>query len=286
MCKPRPTAAPVVWTASDDPDDLTPVCSTEEMNQLAELRVRALEALGLEALPEDGSRALFAQESLLRYVRARPTIAASVKMLLNSIEWRREYDIERNLREWQEDRSEEAEWLRSNWPCGVHGVDKRGCPVYYARYGRLDFDAVVKRVGFERVLRCALSEQRQIEEGLLAASRAAGKHLVQVVCVADFEGLAWSRAARSVKHFRALSRVLDDHFPERLHVGFVARAPRIFSGIYAMASPFLAADTKAKVRVCGASADNVKALSEFVAVDNIPTFMGGQLTCGNLASIA
>ena len=75
--------------------------------------------------------------------------------------------------------------------------------------------------------------------------------------------------------FKRLQAVLDNHFPERLHVGFVARAPRLFSGIYKLVEPFLAADTRAKAKICGKSDDHTAALSLLVPRANIPSFLGG-----------
>lgn len=200
-------------------------------------------------------------------------------MLLATLAWRREFDLERRLREWRADTSPEAERLRASWPCGVHGVDRRGVPVYYARYGHIDLGALVRDAGFERVQAIALAEQQQLEQGLLVAARATGVHPVTFTAVADFDGLQWRRAMRSVRPFLALQKTLDDHFPERLHVGFVARAPRLFSAVFKAVEPFLSADTKAKVRVFGQSADHVAALSELVEREQIPAFMGGGSEC-------
>ena len=74
-----------------------------------------------------------------------------------------------------------------------------------------------------------------------------------------------------------LSRVLDDYFPERLHVAFATRAPWIFTAIWKLVAPFLAADTKAKVRILGKADDHLTALQEFIDFDQIPDFLGGGL---------
>lgn len=262
-----------------DVEEVPPECTPAELAKIEELRAAVLRELEPELEPDECLAALLTAESLLRYSRARSTVAASAKMLLASHAWRRDFDLERRLREWREDTSPEAERLRAAWPCGVHGVDRRGVPVYYARYGLIDLAALVRDAGFDRVLCLALSEQQQLGAGLLAAARARGAHPVQVVCVADFEGMSWRRAMRSVKPFLALQRVLDDHFPERLAVGFVARAPRLFSGVYKAAEPFLAKDTRAKVRICGPADDHVRALAELVPRESIPRFLGGEAEC-------
>ena len=46
----------------------------------------------------------------------------------------------------------------------------------------------------------------------------------------------------------SILQVLDDNFPERLHIAYVVRAPWIFHAVYKAVSPMLAADTKSKVR--------------------------------------
>ena len=56
-------------------------------------------------------------------------------------------------------------------------------------------------------------------------------------------------------------------------------AAMIFSAVYKLVSPFLAADTKAKVCVCSKNEDTVKALSKFIDPSQIPEFLGGQSKC-------
>ena len=91
-------------------------------------------------------------------------------------------------------------------------------------------------------------------------------------------GLQWRAAMRAVPHIKKFSRVMDDNFPEKLHVAYVVNAPRIFSAIFKMLSPFLAADTKAKVRVFGKADDHLRGkggLLELVDLDQIPQWLGG-----------
>ena len=259
-------------------EDYEPVCTADEARKIDELRASVLERLGRDQA-EPIAAPLFTRESLLRFARARPNIAASAKMLIESIKWRKEFDLDAKLRAWESDHSPEAERLRAAWLCKVHGTDNRGCPVYYAAYGKMDMAALVKDAGMDRLIAISLADQREIEQGLLRAARASGRHPVQVVCVADFDGMQWGRASRAVKPFLAMQKLLDHHFPERLHVGVVCRAPRIFSAIYKMASPFLAADTKEKVRLCGRSDDHTKVLRSLIPDENIPQLLGGSSTC-------
>ena len=197
----------------DKAPDLTPVATETELAACEVLREAAYAALtdnGTKPLHKTAAP-LFTRESICRYLRARrstsKSVGASVAMMVASAKWRQEYDLEAKLAEWAEDTSPDAMALRQAWPCGVFGVDHRGRPVYYARYGVIDLAGLEKRFGFDRILKLALTEQRQIEVGLQKASLAAGKHLVQVVCVADFEGMSWARAMRAVPVFKRLSNV-------------------------------------------------------------------------------
>lgn len=258
-------------------DDLEPVATAAELADCEALRRAVLEALKWER-PDAMVADLFRREALVRFLRARNSkIDKASKMLAEAIRWRMSFDVEKVVATHSQDKSPEAQALRQRWPMGTQGVDKRGVPVYYARYGTADLAALASDAGFDRFLAQALSDQRAIEAGLDAASRAAGKHLVQIICVADFKGMQWSRAAKAVPTFKRLSRVLDDYFPERLHVAFATRAPWIFTAIWKLVAPFLAADTKAKVRILGKADDHLKALQEFIDFDQIPDFLGGGL---------
>lgn len=193
ILQPTPSLSEALAPAAAEPADgtdysalgLIPVASEVELRKVDELLKYMIEYMiaPLCDAPEHvhldkDARELFAAESLLRFVRARPTVAASTKMLLDSLAWRRSYDFHGNLAAWYSDTSSEAEYLRTTWPCGCHGTDKRGVPVYYARYGLADMNAAVQTAGFDRFLRFSLSQSHEGWVGTDKASLAAGKHLV------------------------------------------------------------------------------------------------------------
>jgi len=259
--------------------DYEPIASPSELEGAAALRAAALAKLGWDA-PEAAVQELFRTESLVRFLRAsNASVIAGADMLVASVQWRQSYELEKTVEAFRKDTSPAAEELRQLWPCGVHGKDRRGCPVYYARYGRVDLAALSNDAGFDRFLACALSDQRTIESALDETAKTSGRHPVQVVCVADLDGMQWTRAVRAVPTFKKLSKVLDENFPERLHVAFVARAPWIFAAVYNLVTPFLAADTKMKVVICGKRDDHLAALSKLVEPDQIPEFLGGTSKC-------
>lgn len=268
-----------MWFNSDSAhgSDLKPVATEKELEECEKLRVATLAALEWKE-PDPTVADLFAREALVRFLRARNSkMSAATTMLVNAVRWRLEFDLDKVVAAHKQDASAEAERLRQRWPMGVEGVDKRGAPVYYARYGVADLAALSKDAGFDRFLAQSLSDQRALEERLTTASSAAGKHLVQIICVADFDGMEWGRAAKAVPTFKRLTKYLDDYFPERLHVAFATRTPFVFKALWQIVAPFLAADTKAKVRICGRRDDHLAALREFIDDDQIPDFLGGKL---------
>lgn len=72
--------------------------------------------------------------------------------------------------------------------------------------------------GFDRFLRFSLAQSHEGWVGIDNASLATGQHLVTMICVADMGGLSWGSAIRGIPHFKKLSKVMDDNFPEKLDV--------------------------------------------------------------------
>ena len=71
-----------------------------------------------------------------------------------------------------------------------------------------------------------------------------------MVEVYDLGGLSFSQL--HVPGIRMLSRVLaigQAHYPENLRKGFIINAPMIISGVWAMISPVLHANTRAKLQI-------------------------------------
>ncbi|KAL3913587.1 MAG: hypothetical protein SGPRY_007931 [Prymnesium sp.] len=221
LLPPSPVVSPSEGTAEQESPgfELLPIASPRELSLIDQLRSSLLREIGVDELPTDReSRALFAPESLLRFVRARSSIDASTKMILASHKWRQEYGFFDNMQACDDDNSDEAEYLRTNWPSGCHGFDKRGVPVYYARHGASDMANAVSVAGFDRFLRFNLRRMHEGWQGIDKASEKYGKHLVTMVCVSDMEGLQLRTALRGVSAFRRMSAVLDSNFPEKLHV--------------------------------------------------------------------
>ena len=93
-------------------------------------------------------------------------------------------------------------------------------------------------------------------------------------------GMQWGRTLKSISHFNKMVKILDDNFPERLHVALVVRAPWIFTSIYKLVSPILDAPTREKVQIYGSGPKYLKAIAKYVDLSQVPNWLGGtSMTC-------
>lgn len=249
--------------------DLRPdAASDSELAQAAKLKTAV-------ALPAAGEAHLFTSASMLRFMRARPTLEKARTMFDSMLGWYRTYQPYRAAAAWKADSSPEAASISKYFPCGTHGVDKRGVSVYYGRYGLADLSGVVREGGYERFLSKGVSDQLDIMEQMESTSKAQGKALYTNIVVIDLQGMEWRRILKSVPWFGKYVKVLDENYPERLHTAFVVRAPWVFSSIYKMVSPMLSADTRRKVQILGKGSDPLASLTPHIELDQIPEFLGG-----------
>ena len=58
---------------------------------------------------------------------------------------------------------------------------------------------------------------------------------------------------------------------------FVCNAPMLFSGIWAVVKGFMDEKTRAKIKIIGSN--YMPTLTEYIDIQNIPEFMGGQCKC-------
>ena len=112
----------------------------------------------------------------------------------------------------------------------------------------------------------------------VAAAAATGEEptwLMGRVFVSDITGLAMSRFFRARPVPKLMKPYMDDHFPEGLRVAFVVNAPWIFSTVWKAVKGILPAATVKKVRIYKKGQNYLDDLQEFVALDQIPRFLGG-----------
>ena len=191
--------------------DLDPVNATEdELARVAELRAAILAAQGVDA-PEADLACHFGRATLLRFLRARPTVAKSAQMFVAMCAWYREYkpfeqaNIQRDAL--RAGTSAEARVAHAYMPAGFHGLDKRGLPVYYGRYGVYDFAGVAREATFEVLMQAAMSTQLSSMAMNNAVSRARGKEYFTNVIVLDLNDVGVSMLKSAIPVFLKFVKV-------------------------------------------------------------------------------
>ena len=214
--------------------DLDPVgASADELARVAELRCAAqfrgirrkfrpnlsplvrhrtaiLALQGVDA-PEVDLAHHFDRATLLRFLRARPTVAKSAQMFVAMCAWYREYkpfeqaNIQRDAL--RAGTSAEARVAHAYMPAGFHGLDKRGLPVYYGRYGVYDFAGVAREATFEVLMQAAMSTQLSSMAMNNAVSRARGKEYFTNVIVLDLNDVGVSMLKSAIPVFLKFVKV-------------------------------------------------------------------------------
>lgn len=70
-----------------------------------------------------------------------------------------------------------------------------------------------------------------------------------------------------VNLFNKISEILESSYPETIKTIWVVRAPSAFPVLFALVKPFLAAETREKVKVLGSSFEKVKTARVIVSQD-------------------
>ena len=88
--------------------------------------------------------------TLLRFLRARDSkIKKATRMFIDMLEWFRDIDLPKKLAAWDAETSPEKDLIARRYPCGIHGVDLRGVPAYYGRYGVADLAGIVREAEYD-----------------------------------------------------------------------------------------------------------------------------------------
>lgn len=116
-------------------------------SRLVQLRQK-LEERSLEKIPD--------YPTLLRFLRARDfSIDKAATMLVDSIKWRHENNIDQLLDEYRM-----PAVFSKHFPGGWHDYDKDGRPLYILRLGHMDVKGLLKSVGEEGLLKLVSSHSR------------------------------------------------------------------------------------------------------------------------------
>ncbi|XP_043484532.1 SEC14-like protein 4 isoform X2 [Leptopilina heterotoma] len=213
---------------------------------------------------------------LLRWLRARKwDAAAAEKMLRDSLEWRKQWDVD-NLNDW-----DHPQLLNVYLPHGVCGYDKDGAPVVIVPFAGLDMYGILHVVSRKEMIKITV---KQLESYLNICNEQAKKHgpiAGQITIIFDMEGFnlrqyMWRPAGEVVL---ALIQMYEANYPEILKICFIINAPKVFTFAFSIAKRFMNEYTLSKIQIIKADPNKWRpAILQLVPADQLPKHFGGSLT--------
>jgi hypothetical protein len=222
---------------------------------------------------------------LIKFLRARNLdLDEAEKMWRASMVWRKEFGVDALAKDFraqmngEKPKTPETILLERYMSGRVVGVDKKGGPLYFDRLGPTDVGGVVREVGVDAVLRwmVAVAEDHVNRFYDIARTAEAGHRNLHGVIIADLEGMGMAHLGIASKYSK-MTAVLEANYPERMSVCYVVNAPWLFGQVYAIVKPMLSEGTRKKIIVPKNKKETMISLQSHVALENIPTQLGGSL---------
>ncbi|CAL4128568.1 unnamed protein product, partial [Meganyctiphanes norvegica] len=211
---------------------------------------------------------------LLRWLVARNfKVDKAEEMLLKSLDWRREFDVDSVLK-W-----EPPEVLLKYYPVGQVGHDKQGCPVWIIPFGGCDMRGLLHSVSKADYIRYTFRTLEISHVDMIKQTEIKGFPVTQQVCIFDMQNFSiknvtWKPAMDVVLK---LVQIYEANYPELLKCAYAINAPKIFTAAYAIIKPLLHEVTLKKIRIYGTSGWKEDLLKEIDA-DQLPQHWGGTKT--------
>ncbi|WIA29355.1 hypothetical protein OEZ86_011860 [Tetradesmus obliquus] len=211
--------------------------------------------------------------TLLRFLRARNYIYdKAVKMWLDTIEWRKEYDVDNILENFV---FHEREQFLMAYPQGYHKTDKLGRPIYIQLLGKIDIGTLKQITTEERMIKFHIQEYERCGKVIMPiCSKLQGRQIDQTFGIMDVKGVGMSHLSGEVKRLMStLTKYDQDNYPEMLGRICIINAPFVFKAIWGLVKPLLNPRTLSKIQIC--QTNYQKDLLEWVAPENLPEWLGG-----------
>lgn len=214
-----------------------------------------------------------------RFLVARSwNVEQAHEMLTATKAWRETESIDSLIDTYGAPGNERREFLEQFCPMGVHGVDKRGCPVYVERIGAFDAKGLLSAIDLKdlathHIYQLERVEQLKRERGIAENGVPFRKHVV----IEDLAGLGWGHMTSATIELTKSLVVLDEsHYPELLQKLFIINAPWLFNAAWKVLTPLLSERTLNKIEICGS--DYLEKIQELVPAEQIPVELGGKCT--------
>lgn len=221
---------------------------------------------------------------LLRYILSNKTAAEAEEPARFTINWNLEHrqDIE-NIR--NGGKPPHFDLISQFQVTGEHGHTRNGEPIYYVRIGLCNTKALMDNVPYEQVLTAFTMARFKAVEYCDAQTRKEGR-LVKAINVLDFQGASLSRGndSRFSKLLGESSKLNEKLFPQLQGSTIMVNVPPFFMFGFNLLKPLMSKRALEKVVFCpgknsGKPISACPYLSNYLNIDNVPTFLGGNCNC-------
>eukprot|EP00746_Dinoflagellata_sp_MGD_P019918 gnl/MRDRNA2_/MRDRNA2_146324_c0_seq1.p1 gnl/MRDRNA2_/MRDRNA2_146324_c0~~gnl/MRDRNA2_/MRDRNA2_146324_c0_seq1.p1 ORF type:complete len:468 (-),score=69.43 gnl/MRDRNA2_/MRDRNA2_146324_c0_seq1:302-1705(-) len=175
--------------------------------------------------------------------------------------------------------------IKKYWPHGYHGVDRQGRVIYIERLGDADVDKVMQEVDFDYLTAYFIHLSERVIVYRHPAATLASKRLIdKTLVIVDLKGVSYRKItdSRVVKILKSITVINQGNYPEVLGGMIIVNAPYIFSWLWSVIHPWLDPVTAAKFEIFGCDQSAIqKRLTELVAPEELPEFLGGTCTCAD-----
>lgn len=212
--------------------------------------------------------------TLLRFLRARNyEFDKAMKMWLDTLQWRQEYDVDTILDSFV---FHEREQFLMAYPQGYHKTDKLGRPIYIQLLGKIDIATLKQITTEERMIKFHIQEYERCGKVIMPiCSKLAGHQIDQTFGIMDVKGVGMSHLSGEVKRLMTTMTKYDqDNYPEMLGRICIINAPMVFKAIWALVKPLLNPRTLSKIQIC--QSNYTKDLLEWIDPENLPEWLGGK----------
>ena len=264
----------IVGAIGEEPPGAVPPdapATAQETANVAALRTSCADALKLVHADD----AYWASDHFLArvLVARKQDLAKSEAMVREIVAFRNERQCWRFL---DKGFYKEPEAMRRFFSWGFAGVDRDGFPILVERVGLADLIGLHEAVGTDEFLRWVIYYHELQERMMREASAALGRNRHKMTVIVDLRGYNMRLASPStlaVLHKR--TRLEEDHYPEVVRRIFIINTPSLFMSCWGIVAYFMDEGTRNKVQLLGASFFST--LAKYIAPDNLPAFLGGQL---------
>ncbi|CAO1409088.1 unnamed protein product [Diamesa hyperborea] len=182
--------------------------------------------------------------TLLRFLRARDfSIEKSTNMLIESLKWREEHDVDNLLKTYREPQVVEK-YFPGEWS---QITDNEQRPMYIIKLGHMDVKGLLKSIGEDGLLRLTLYICEQGLKMMEELTKRHGKPIWSWCLLVDCQNLCMRHLWRpGVKALLRIIETVEKNYPETMGRVLICRAPRVFPVLWTIVSAFIDENTRNK----------------------------------------